>query len=262
MSYQLKKTLDEIRKVKAIITTEEGGDGGADAGSDEGGGDAGGDSGADGDADSLDKLFTPEEVTAKKESLATIKAEEERRAALTDEERTAEDALKAEAEAKNVVPEKYTSFKLPDGTEPDAETFEKWGEFAKAKGFTQAQMEEFTNEGMKFMNEARQKQFDGIKAGWLDTAQKDKEIGEDVKKGKDSVAARAFSTIATPEMKSLMDDYGLGNHPEVLRMFFRLSKFMGEDGFDGNTAGAGLGAETGTKALTGSIFNHPSRQKG
>ena len=63
-------------------------------------------------------LFTPEEVTAKQESIAAAKAEEDRMAALTDEERTAEDTAAAEAKAaeeSDKAPDEYADFKLPDG---------------------------------------------------------------------------------------------------------------------------------------------------
>lgn len=256
---------NKIRVVTAIITTE---DGGGDAGTgdndntDTGGDDGTGNADPGGDTDNLAELFTADEIAAKKETAVQAKAEEARRAALSPEDLKAEDDAKAAEAAKNVVPEKYESFKLPDGTEPDAETFEKWGEFAKANGFTQAQMEQVTTEGLKLFSAVRQKQFETIKADWLNAAQKDAEIGEDIKKGADSAAARAFNTIATPELKEVMEQYGLGNNPEMLRMFFRLSKSFREDTFEGGGSGSGLdGGGKGADKTAGSIFNHPSRQK-
>jgi hypothetical protein len=259
---------NKYRIVSAIITTEGGGDGDAgdndDSGSNADGADnsaGGGDSGSQGQTDDLSALFTAEEIAAKKENAVQTKAEEARRAALSPEELKAEDDLKAAEAAKSVVPEKYAPFKLADGTEPDAETFAKWGEFAKANGFTQAQMEQVTAEGMKLFSDVRQKQFETVKTDWLNAAQKDSEIGEDIKKGADSAAARAFNTLATPELKQVMEQYGLGNHPEMLRMFFRLSKSFKEDTFEGGGSGSGLDGGKSSDKTAGSIFNHPSRQK-
>lgn len=260
MDLNLKKA-EEVRRAMVIITTEDG-EGGAEGGDGSGEGEGGGGEGEGSQDDDVASLFTPEEIAAQKERVTTAKAEEARRAALSPEDLKTEDDAKAAEASKSVVPEKYEVFKLPDGTEPDVESFEKWGKFAKERGFTQEQMEAVTTEGAKLFNEVRQKQFEGIKATWLKDAQADPEIGEDVKKGADSAAARAFNTIATPELKQVMEDYGLGNNPEVLRMFFRLSKSFKEDNFEGSGSGAGLEGGKGADKTAGSIFNHPSRQKG
>lgn len=242
------------RLVQAFITTE-----GADDGAGDGDG-AGGDDGVD----DLSTLFSAEEIEGKKTSIAEAAAEETRRAALSDEDRTAEDATAAEAAKLSEVPETY-DFKMPEGMEVDAELVTGLEAFATENKLSGAEAQKIADMGISLLSkqqELRETQFNEIKAGWLESAKTDKEIGADVSKGKESLAARAFNTIATPEMKELVDHYGIGNHPEMLRMFYRLSSLMGDDGMQIPGTGAGLGNSNGLSETVGSIFNHPSRKTG
>lgn len=262
MKVQLMSSDEElIRKFMVIITTEGDGDGGGDPGDGgDGGGSGDGDPGDSGD--DLSTLFSPEEVEAKKTSLAEAKAEEERRAALTDEERAAEDAAAAEAAKGSEIPETY-EFTIPEGYTVDESLMADVQAFAKENNMTAAAAQQVADLGAKLLasqQELRETQFAEIREGWLNSAKDDPEIGEDVKKGKDSIAGRAFNTIATPELKDVMDQYGLGDHPEMLRMFYRLSSLMSEDQMHNPTGGAGLPGASGIEKTVGGIFNHPSRQ--
>ena len=51
-------------------------------------------------------------------------------------------------------------------------------------------------------------------------------------------AQRAFNQFATPEFISLMDETGLGNHPELVKAFAKIGATMGEDRL---IVGSGLG---------------------
>jgi len=248
---------EEIRFGFAFITTEgEGGEGAGGEGAGEGSGEGGG--------DDLATLFTVEEIEAKKTAATELKAEEERRSALSPEELKAEDDAKAEEVKLNGVPEKY-DFKIPEGTTVDQELMDEVSTFAKENNLSMKEAQRIADLGAKLMTkqtDLRTQQFEDIKAQWLDTAKKDKEIGADVSKGADSVAARSFNTIATPEMKEMVDQYGIGNHPEMLRMFYRLSSLMKDDAMHMPGSGAGAGSSTGAEGTVGGIFNHPSRQRG
>jgi hypothetical protein len=216
-------------------------------------------------ADDLSTIFTPEEVTAKKESLAAAQAEETRRAALTDDQRKAEDDQKAAEDLLNGVPEKY-EFKAPEGITLDPVMVEKFAPIAKELGLTQskaqtlidlaAEMQQRTMDGVFEMHEQR-------KVTWLEEAKKDPEIGADVSgKPEDSVALRAFNTIAqgSPGLKSMVDELGIGNHPEFLRVFYKIGKNMREDTFEGGGGNRDDTAKT-VAERAGTLFNHPSRSK-
>jgi len=258
---KVKYSNDEVIRSMVFITTE-GGDEGGDTNTDNCG--DGGDNGGDAGGDDLSTLFTPEEIEGKKTSIAEARAEEERRASLTDEERTAEDEAAAATAKQNEVPETY-EFTVPEGMTIETEIMSELQTFASENKLTSAEAQKIADMGVKLVNkqlEMRETQFGEIKKGWLESAKADKEIGADVNKGKESLAARAFNTIATPEMKDLVDHYGIGDHPEMLRMFYRLSSLMGDDGMQIPGTGAGLGSGNALSETVGSIFNHPSRKAG
>jgi hypothetical protein len=179
-------------------------------------------------ADDLGALFSPEEVTAKKESLAAVKAEETRRAALTEEERTAEDAKKAEDEGKSKAPEEYADFKLPEGMPLDKELLAEFIPIAKELKLTQDQAQSLIDIQTKMMTQ-RMDVWSNTLKGWLDSAKTDKEIGGDGWTQNVETAQRALNTFGTPELKSALDQYGMGNHPEMIRLMTRIGKAMTED---------------------------------
>jgi len=194
-----------------------GGDGGA-------GGDAGGGKGADG----LDGLFTPEEVTARREKLAADKAEEERRAGLTPEQREEEDRVKAAAAAKDQVPETY-DIKFPEGLEITKDLLDEFIPIAKELKLTNEEAQKLADFETKLV-QRRSDAWANTVLGWLDTAKQDKEIGGDTWDANLEVAQRAINSFGTPELKSALNQYGLGNHPEVIRLMVRIGKGMKEDG--------------------------------
>jgi hypothetical protein len=242
----------------AMMTTGEGeGAAGGEGSSGEGEGGAGGaggeGSGGEGGSvtDDLSTIFTPEDIQAKKDSIAAAQAEETRRAGLTEEQRTEEDRVKAEEAAKTQAPEAYADFTVPEGVVLDPVMMEEFLPMAKELELSQgkaqklidlaAKMQQRTIEGMFAQHEER-------KATWLKEAQADPEIGADIKLGADSATLRAFNTIAGtyPGIKAMVDELGIGNHPEFLRVFHALSKHMREDTFE--IPGGGGGGETTSRA--------------
>lgn len=208
-----------------------GGDGRADGGGDGGtllggGSDGGGNNDGGGD---LSGLFTPEEITAKKEAVAAAKSEEERRAALTDEERAAEDARKAEEEAKSKAPEEYADFTLPEGMEVDKDLLAEFLPIAKELKLTQDQAQKLVDIEAKMVAK-RMDAWNTVVQGWSEATKTDKEIGGDNFDKNVEVAQRALNTFGTPELKTALNQYGLGNHPELIRLMVRIGNAMREDG--------------------------------
>lgn len=59
-----------------------------------------------------------------------------------------------------------------------------------------------------------------------------KQVKADPELGKDenlAFAVSAIETFGTPELKSLLDSTGMGNHPEVIRLAMKIGKAMSED---------------------------------
>ncbi|WP_272568126.1 peptidase [Providencia sp. PROV255] len=63
---------------------------------------------------------------------------------------------------------------------------------------------------------------------WAETVKADKELSSVESIGN---AQKAMDQFGTPELKQYLNDSGLGNHPELFRIFSRIGKAMSEDGF-------------------------------
>lgn len=207
-----------------------------------GGGEPGdGDTGAGSAAETADSLFTPEEIAAKKESVADAQAEDARRAALTDEERAAEDKAAADKKAsedkeKAGAPESYEEFTLPEdmeGIQLNKEAVEALKPICKELGLSQAKAQNLFG---KLLTEVHPKMvaqqnaaWEQVKTGWAEAVKTDAELGGEKYAEKVAVAQRAVNTFGTPELKAALDQYGLGNHPEVVRLMYRVGDAMRED---------------------------------
>ena len=62
-----------------------------------------------------------------------------------------------------------------------------------------------------------------------ESARADKEFGGEKLDENLAIAKTALDKFATPEFTKLLNDTGLGNHPEVLRVFVRAGKAISPD---------------------------------
>jgi hypothetical protein len=81
-------------------------------------------------------------------------------------------------------------------------------------------------------------------AEWEKAAKADKEYGGQKWDAAQTAIARGRDRLATPEAVAFIEEYKLGSHPEILRMFYRAGLLLGED--SGLAAGGG-GAAPGNK---------------
>jgi hypothetical protein len=75
-------------------------------------------------------------------------------------------------------------------------------------------------------------QLEGLKQkteAWVAQAQQDTEIGGDAFKQNVELAHRALTKFAPEGFVKMLEQTGLGNHPDLVRTFFRIGKQMSED---------------------------------
>ena len=144
----------------------------------------------------------------------------------------AEESAKSPDDAPTGAPETYADFTLPEGVTVDAELLGEFLPMAKELGLTQEKAQEMVGLAAKMLQ--KNAAFEARKPDWLTQAQADPEISEDVKKGPQSAALRAFNTLTkdNPAAKQMVDELGIGNHPEFIRVFYRISSLMKEDSFE------------------------------
>lgn len=177
----------------------------------------------------LSTIFTPEEVTAKKESIAAAKAEEERRAALTEEERAAEDKAAEEKAKGDAVPEEYAEFKLPDGVQPNKEILDMFIPLLKEAKLTQNQAQSFVDLHAK-IEATRMTQWDADKSARLDAIKQDKEIGGDNFEQSKQIANRFINTFLSAEEKQSLHGEltRFGDLPMLVKLLTRAGKATSE----------------------------------
>jgi len=131
------------------------------------------------------------------------------------------------------VPDKY-EFSAPEGVTLDAELTTEFEGIAKELGLPQEAAQKVHSLGAKLAAKqaaAYQAALETTQAQWKETAVKDKEFGGEKLQENLGVANKALAQFATPELKALLDGSKLGDHPEVVRLFYRLGKAMSEDKF-------------------------------
>jgi len=127
--------------------------------------------------------------------------------------------------------------KLPEGlSEADLKQVE---EFAKANKLSNEQAQAILERDLQLQNGFKQQlesQIEQTKTEWITQSEQDKEIGGVNFKQNAEVARQALDRFATPELKELLNKTGLGNHPEMVRVFARFGKAMSDDKFHGTGA--------------------------
>lgn len=131
-------------------------------------------------------------------------------------------------------PEEYADFQLPDGVQLDAELTSDLKAVAKELNLTQEQAQKLADLAASKTQGIGQRQMDSIKAAqaeWTESAKSDKEFGGTNLNENLGIAKKALDTFGTPELRTLLNDSGLGNHPEIIRAFYRAGKAISEDRF-------------------------------
>lgn len=138
-----------------------------------------------------------------------------------------------EPKKQDAVPEKY-EVKLPEGALFDQAHAEMIAQKAKEIGLSPEHAQALVDREHQILKDIEQKHDEGHKARmqeWVSQAKADKEIGGDDTKFKENVeiASRGLKKFTTPEFAKILDDSGFGNHPELLRVFYRIGKELAND---------------------------------
>ncbi|MBI3564797.1 MAG: hypothetical protein HY079_06345, partial [Elusimicrobia bacterium] len=128
-------------------------------------------------------------------------------------------------------PEKYQDFKLPEGMKLEAAAMDQFTALAKKMNLSQ----EAAQEGLDFYTkivaqdrEASIRSFDELKASWLEESKK--AFGSTFESDL-AVASKAIERFGPPDLKKVLNESGLGNHPAILRWAHAVGKSISEDKF-------------------------------
>ena len=148
-----------------------------------------------------------------------------------------------EAEQKPAgAPESY-EFKHPDeGGQFDESVTTAFAEVAKDLNLSQEAAQKVLDKMSPVLAARQTEAISAARSQWLTDSKADAEFGGAKLDENLGVAKKAIDTFATQPLKDLLNESGLGNHPEVVRLFFRVGKAISEDGFVGG-AGAAQGSQ-------------------
>lgn len=126
-----------------------------------------------------------------------------------------------------VVPESY-EFKMPDGVALDQAAATEFTAIAKELKLDQATAQKVADVGAK-MAQRQAEAHATLVESWVEQVKTDKDIGGDKLNENLAVARKALETFGTPELRDVLNSTGLGNHPAVIKAFYKAGMAVSED---------------------------------
>jgi hypothetical protein len=154
------------------------------------------------------------------------------------------EAGKTGTEGKEGAPEKYETFKTPEGITLEAKALEGFQAVAKELNLSQASAQklvDFQTSQIKAAQDANLKSFEDMQKEWA--AETRKALGNDADKQL-GYAAAFRDKFLTEEARKVLRDSGLDNHPDIIKSLIAAGKAMSEDTFvegKGDKGGKGEG---------------------
>lgn len=140
-----------------------------------------------------------------------------------------DDGEGAEGEvAPPAAPEAYEPFDV-DGQQFSEDQVQGFAATARELGLSQEKAQKMFS---AMVPTARQYMMNDLVAKskeWAAATAKDPEIGGANFEANKGIAKQAYSHFTTPELRAILTGSGLGNHPEVLRLFYRVGLTMQQD---------------------------------
>lgn len=140
-------------------------------------------------------------------------------------------------------PDSY-EFTMPDGVQLDTAAADEFKGIAKEYGLTQEQAQKVADIGAKMVQRQAEAHVSQVQA-WVDAVKTDKDIGGDKLNENLAIARKTIDTFGSPELKEVLNVTGLGNHPEIVKLAYKIGKAISDDGFvrGGNTSSPKSAAE-------------------
>ena len=126
-------------------------------------------------------------------------------------------------------PLEYTDFTLAEGIVLDEEFQNEFKNVAKELNLNQEQAQKLVDLQSKFTSDYSNKVNDHFKVQVDNWKQESiAELGVNYKQEL-AVVAKAMNNFGSPELRALLNETGLGNHKEVVKLFLNIGKQVSED---------------------------------
>jgi len=192
-----------------------------------------------------DTLMTDGQTTQVTDSQTTADATttdaEQTQVTTTDSQTTDEAKADADegksADEKTGAPEKY-EFTPQEGRVFDDAVIAAYSDVARELNLSNEAAQKVLDKVAPVMAERQLAQIEAAKAEWETASKSDKEFGGEKITESLGTAKKALDAFGTPELKALLNESGLGNHPDVIRFMYRAGKAISEDKFVGGRPAA------------------------
>ena len=148
-------------------------------------------------------------------------------------------------------PDTYADFVMPEGMELDEAALAEATPMFKELGLSQEQSQKVIDLYAKQVQAGSQMQtdnFNQLMNDWREQSKNDSEFGGDKYDENVKIAQSAIGKYGTPELKQLLNDHGVGNHPEMVRFMVKVGRTLSED-IPGNPGGATGNADDAVSIL-------------
>lgn len=151
-------------------------------------------------------------------------------------------------------PEKY-ELAAPEGKEFSQEVLGAFSEAARELNLSNESAQKMLDKIGPAFAERQANAMEAARTQWVNDSRGDKEFGGDKLQENIATAKKALDKFGTPELVTLLNESGLGNHPEIIRAFYRAGMAISEDGFVSGSGGQTIGKGDARKLYAASNMN-------
>ena len=153
---------------------------------------------------------------------------------------TAVESETSDQEKPEGAPETYEfNTQITDESEElDPDVVNAFGEVAKELNLPQDDAQKVLDKVAPVIQEKQAKAMEQAKIDWANDSQSDEEFGGENLNANLDIAKKSLEAFGSDSLKSLLQETGFGNHPEIIRFMYRAGKAISEDSYVGNSQGA------------------------
>ncbi len=122
-------------------------------------------------------------------------------------------------------PQSYTDFVVPEGARADGKMSGEFKALAQELGLNQEGAQKLVD-----LYASTHRQWGETQSQWQNQAKTDREYGGIHLTKSIATAAKAIDAFGGKDLRAALEQTGAGNHPEVIRFFYRVGKSISEDG--------------------------------
>ena len=134
-----------------------------------------------------------------------------------------------DGQQQSTAPEKYEPFNFGENQAIDPTSIEQFSTAAREAGLSQEQAQKVLDSLAPSVATKLRADLVRQAGEWLKASEADPEFGGAAFEANKGIAVGAYQKLATPELREILNNSGLCNHPEVIRLFYRIGKMTSQD---------------------------------